>query len=106
MNKLSLLYAIAETVRKKHPWRVSQEKYLELFGEYPKEFLAERLAYDNLMEKAKKFKLCILPESIPIDIRLTLDELIRWELSLDRWKDDVAFHNILPNDIKKLVKSE
>lgn len=105
MNKQALLHAIAESVRKKHPWRISQEKYLAVFGEYPKEFLAERLAYDNLMEKAKQFKLCIIPfESIRIDIKLNLDELIRWELSLDRWEEELRAHDILPGDIKKLLK--
>ncbi len=104
MNKQELLTSIAESVRRKHPWRISQEKYLNLFGEFPKEFLAERLAYDNLVEKAKQFKQCIIPfESIRIDIKLSLDELIQWELSLDKWEDARA-HNILPNDIKKLLK--
>lgn len=98
------MQGIAESVRKKHPWRISQEKYLALFGEYPREFLAERLAYDNLVEKAKQFKLCIIPfENIKIDIKLNLDELIRWELSLDKW-EEARLHNIVPNDIKKLLK--
>lgn len=105
MNKQELLKAIAESVQRKHPWRISQEKYLALFGEFPKEFLTERLAYDNLVIKAQQFKLCIIPfDNIKIDIRLTLDELIRWELNLDRW-EDAQRHNILPNDIKKLIKS-
>lgn len=103
MNKQELLLTITETVRSKHPWRISQKKYLAFFGEFPKEFLEERLAYDNLIEKAKQFKLCIIPfENIKIDIKLTLDELIRWELSLDKWKDAQS-HNIVPNDIKKLL---
>lgn len=104
MNKQELLKGITESVRKKHPWRINQEKYLALFKEYPKEFLEERLAYDNLVTKAKQFKLCNLVLSeVRVEIKLTLDELIQWELSLDKWEDARA-HNILPNDIKKLLK--
>lgn len=106
MNKQELLLAIVDAVRKKHPWRISQERYLAIFGEYPKEFLTERLAYDNLVEKSKQFRLCIIPfENIKVNIRLTLDELIRWELNLDKW-EEARRHNILPNDIKKLIKTE
>lgn len=104
MNKQELLRGITESVRKKHPWRINQDKYLALFKELPREFLEERQAYDNLVEKAKQFKLCNLVLSeVKVEVRLTLDELIQWELSLDRWEDARA-HNILPNDIKKLLK--
>lgn len=104
MNKQELLRAITETVRAKHPWRISQDKYLELFGQLPKEFLDERLAYDNLIEKTKQFKLCNLVLSqVKIEVKLTLDECITWELALDRWEEARA-HNIVPNDIKKLLK--
>jgi hypothetical protein len=104
MNKQALLQGIAESVRRKHPWRISQEKYLALFGELPKEFLAERLAYDNLLEKTKQFKICNLVLSeVKIEIKLTLDECIAWEISLDKWEEARA-HNILPGDIKKLLK--
>lgn len=106
MNKHELLTGITESVRKKHPWRISQESYLAIFKEYPKDFLEERLAYDNLVIKAKQFKLCNLVLSeVKVEIKLTLDELIRWELSLDQWKDAIA-HNILSSDIKKLLKDQ
>lgn len=104
MNKQELLHAITETIRKKHPWRISQEKYLAFFGELPREFLEERLIYDNLLEKIKNFKLCnLVLTQVKIEIKLSLDECIAWELSLDKWAD-VRAHNILPNDIKKLLK--
>lgn len=104
MNKQELLLAITNNVRKKNPWKVSQDKYLAFFGELPQEYLNERLAYDNLLEKTKQFKLChlILSET-KVEIRLTLDQCIAWEIA--RWEDAVA-HNILPNDIKKLLKEE
>lgn len=104
MNKHELLKAITDSVRRKHPWRISQDKYLALFGQYPREFLDERLAYDNLLEKMKQFKLCNLVVSeVKIEIKLTLDELIAWELSLDKW-EDARSHNIVPGDIKKMLK--
>lgn len=104
MNKQGLLRGIADVVRKKHPWSISQERYLELFGKLPQEFLEERIYYDNLLEKSKQFKLCKLPVTdIKIEIRLTLDELISWELSLDKW-EEARSHNILPGDIKKILK--
>jgi hypothetical protein len=104
MNKQELLYGIAKAVEQKHPWRISQEKYLKLFGELPREFLAERQAYDNLIEKVKSFKLCQLVLSeVKIEIKLNLDELIIWEMSLDKWEDAKA-HNIVPGDIKKILK--
>ena len=103
-TKADLLHSITNSVRQKHPWRISQEKYLALFGELPREFLAERLAYDNLLEKTKQFKLCNLVLSeVKVEIKLTLDECIAWELSLDKWEIARA-HNILPGDIKKLLK--
>lgn len=102
MNKIELLNIITDNVRKKHPWAISQEKYLEFFGELPKSFLEERVAYDNLLEKSKKFKLCQLVLSeVKINIKLTFDECIAWEIG--RW-EEAKFHNILPNDIKKLLK--
>jgi hypothetical protein len=106
MNKSELLSALAETIRKKHPWRISQDKYLEFFKELPKEFLDERLAYDNLVEKSKQFKLCnIVLNQVKVEIKLNLDQLILWELHLDKWAEARA-HNILPNDIKKLLKEK
>lgn len=106
MNKQELLREITESVRKKHPWRINQDKYLSLFKELPREFLEERQAYDNLVEKAKQFKLCNLVLSeVRVEVKLTLDELIQWELNLDKWEDARA-HNIVPNDIKKLLKDK
>jgi len=104
MNKQALLRSIADNVRKKHPWKISQDKYIKLFGELPREFLNERLAYDNLLEKQKQFKLCQLVLSeVKIEIKLSLDECIIWELNLDKWEEARA-HNIVSNDIKKLLK--
>jgi hypothetical protein len=102
MNKAELLLTITKQVRAKHPWYISQERFLAFFGELPKEFLNERLAYDNLLVKAKDFKLCqlILSET-KIEIKLTLDQCIEWELA--RW-DDAKAHHITVNDIKKLLK--
>ena len=102
MNKQELLKVITDNVRRKHPWRISQEKYLEVFGELPKEFLTERLAYDTLVEKNKGFKLLQLVLSeVKVEIKLNFDQLILWEL--ERW-DEAKAHNILPNDIKKKLK--
>jgi hypothetical protein len=104
MNKQELLHAIADNVRKKHPWKISQEKYVAFFGELPREYLNERLAYDNLLEKSKQFKLLHLVLSeVKVEIRLNLDQCIAWEMA--RW-EDAAAHNILPNDIKKLLKEK
>lgn len=101
-SKAELLRSIADNVRKKHPWKISQDKYLSFFGELPREYLNERLPYDNLIEKAKGFKLLHLVLSeVKVEIRLTLDQCIAWELN--RWEEAKA-HNILPNDIKKLLK--
>jgi hypothetical protein len=106
MNKQMLLQSIADTVRKKHPWKISQERYLAVFKELPRQFLEERQAYDNLLEKCKQFKLCNLFLShVKVEVNLTLDECIEHELSLDKW-DDARAHNILPNDIKKILKDE
>ena len=102
MNKQALLQAITDNVRKKHPWKISQEKYLKFFGDLPKEFLNERLAFDNLIEKAKKFKLChLILTEVKIEIDLSLEQCIAWEIG--RW-EEAGPHNILPNDIKKLLK--
>lgn len=104
MNKQDLLRGIANAVHSKHPWKINQDKYLQLFGELPRAFLDERLAYDNLIEKAKTFKLCSLVLSeVGVEIKLTLDELIAWELSLDKWAE-AKLHNIVAGDIKKLLK--
>ena len=102
MNKSELLIAITKQVQAKHPWYISQERYQSFFGELPKEFLNERLAYDNLLIKAKEFKLCqlILSET-KIEIKLSLDQCIEWELA--RWEDAKA-HRITVGDIKKLLK--
>lgn len=106
MNKDLLLKGIADAVRSKYPWRISQDKYLALFKEFPREFLEERQHYDNLFEKAKHFKLCNLVLSqVKVEVKLTLDELIVWELNLDKWEEARA-HNILPNDIKKILKDQ
>ncbi len=49
-------------------------------------------------------KLCQLVLSeVKVEIKLSLDECIAWELG--RW-EDAAKHNILPNDIKKLLKEQ
>jgi hypothetical protein len=102
MNKQELLKSIADNVRKKHPWKISQEKYVDFFGELPHEYLAERIHYDNLLEKTKSFKLLHLVLSeVKVEIRLNLDQCIAWEIA--RWQD-AALHNILPNDIKKILK--
>lgn len=101
-----LLQSIADTVSKKHPWRISQERYLAIFKELPREFLEERQAYDNLLEKHKQFKLCQLSLSqVKVEIKLTLDECIEHELSLDKW-DEARAHNILSGDIKKILKNK
>jgi hypothetical protein len=107
MNKTELLRSIANSVSQKHPWKISQEKYQAFFGELPREFLNERLVYDNLVEKSKGFKLCYFTLSqIKIEIQLNLDQCIEWELHLDKWKDDVNAHHIVAGDIKKLLKSQ
>lgn len=104
MNKQDLLNSIADNVRKKHPWKISQEKYKNFFGELPREYLDERLVYDNLLNKSKQFKLCHLVLSeVKIEIKLSLDQCIAWEIS--RWEDAVM-HNILPSDIKKILKEK
>ena len=103
MNKQMLLLEITNSVRAKHPWTISQDKYLSLFGELPQVFLDERLIYDNLFKKAKTFELCnLVLTEVKVEIKLTLHELIVWELSLDKW-EEARLHNILPNDIKKLL---
>jgi len=104
MNKQELLRSIAENVRKKHPWKISQEKYKEFFGDFPQEYLNERLAYDNLLEKQKQFKICHLVLSeVKVEIRLSIDQLISWEIA--RW-EDASRHNILPIDVKNEIKKE
>lgn len=104
MNKQALLDSITENVHKKHPWKISQERYLSFFGELPPEFLKERLAYDNLVEKSKQYKLCHLVLSeVKVEIKLNLDQCIAWEIA--RW-EEAGPHNILPGDIKKLLKSK
>lgn len=106
MNKQSLLNSLTETICKKHPWKITQERYLDVFKELPKEFLEERQAYDNVLEKMKKFKRCnLFLSKVQVEVLLTLDELITWELTLDKWEDARA-HNILPGDIKKLLKDK
>lgn len=106
MNKQALLLAITNSVRQKHPWKISQDRYQKVFGDLPREYLNERLAYDNLLEKAKSFKLChLILSQVKVEIQLTLDECIVWELNLDKWEEARA-HNIVPNDIKKLLKEE
>lgn len=102
MNKQELLKNITDNVRKKHPHKISQERYVKFFGELPREYLNERLAYDNLLEKSKSYKLLHLVLSeVKVEVRLNLDQCIEWEIG--RWEEARA-HNILPNDIKKLLK--
>lgn len=104
MNKAELLRTIVDNVRKKHPWKISQDKYVKVFGELPREYLNERLAFDNLIEKSKQFKLLYLTfHEVKIEIKLTLDQCIEWEIA--RWEEAKA-HNILPSDIKKLLKEK
>lgn len=104
MNKKILLQSIANSVNNKHPWKISQEKYKNLFGELPEQFLEERQFYDTLLAKLSSFKLCSINLSeVRVEVTLTLHELIVWELNLDKWIDDVKAHNILPGDIKKLL---
>lgn len=104
VNKQELLKAITDNVRKKHPWHISQAKYLDFFGELPRDYLDERLAYDNLLEKCKQFKICQLVLSeVKVEIKLSIDQCIAWEIA--RWEDASAY-NILPNDIKKLLKDK
>lgn len=106
MNKQALLHEIVDSVKRKHPWKISQERYVELFGKLPLRFLEERGAYDRLLEKAKGFELCNLFLShVKVEIRLNIDELIAWELSLDKWEEARA-HNILPGDIKKILNAD
>lgn len=101
MNKQTLLQSIADNVRKKHPWKISQEKYQKFFGDLPQEFLNERLAYDNLVEKAKRFKLCSLVLSeVRIEISLSYEQCIEWEIG--RWEES-QYHNVSVSDIKKLL---
>ncbi len=101
MNKQATIQAITKSVRGKHPWHIRQDKYLTLFGSFPKEYLEEKIHYDNLLEKIKQFKLCELRiDDIRINIKLTLDELIIYELGLDKWQE-AKIHNIYPSDIKK-----
>ena len=100
--KQELLQTIANNVRKKHPWKISQERYLDVFGELPRAYIEERAAYDSLLERSKGYKLLHLVLSeVKVEIRLNLDQCIAWEIS--RWEEAKA-HNILPNDIKKLLK--
>lgn len=102
MNKAELLLAIIKQVQSKHPWYISQERYQSFFGELPKEFLNERLPYDNLLVKVKEFKLLqLILSEVKVNIKLTLDQCIEWELA--RW-DDAKAHHITAGDIKKLLK--
>ena len=104
MSKQEVLKSIVDNVRKKHPWRISEERFVRVFGELPREYLEERVAYDNLVEKAKRFKLFFptLTE-VKLEIALTLEQCIVWEIS--RWEEAQA-HNILPGDIRKLLKGD
>lgn len=104
MNKQALLQGIADAVSKKHPHKIPQEKYLQIFGEYPKEFIEEKLLFDNLAKKALAFEKCnLILSSVKIEINLTLHELIIWELNLDKW-EEARLHNVTVNDIKKILK--
>ena len=102
MNKAELLRAITDNVCKKHPWKISQDRYVAFFGELPREYLDERLAYDNLLEKSKQYKLLhLVLTEVKVEIRLTLHQCILWEIA--RW-DEAKAHNILPGDIKKMLQ--
>jgi len=103
MNRAELLSAIVDNVRKKHPHAISQDKYVKFFGELPREYINERLFFDNLLERAKNFKILRIPflSETKLEVRLTLDQCIEWEIG--RW-EDATWHNILPNDIKKILK--
>lgn len=106
MNKQSLIKGITDSVSRKIPWRIDHQKYFDLFHEYPREFVEERGIYDAFIEKSKKFKFFELRfDSVKIEIKLTLDELIVWELSLDKW-EEARLHNITPGDIKKILKTK
>jgi len=106
MNKQSLIEVIAESVQRKHPWKIDHKRYFDLFHEYPREFVEELATYDALVEKSKCFNLCQLRlEKVKIEIKLTFDELLIWELSLDKW-EEARLHDILPVDIKKFFKSQ
>lgn len=106
MNKQTLLREIADSVQKKHPWKISQARYVELFHELHRAFIEEREHYDRLLEKAKQFTLCnLVLTQVKIEVKLTLDELIVYELSLDKW-NDVKTYDILPGDIKKILKDK
>ena len=105
MNKQALLRDIANSVQKKHPWRIDQSRYVELFHELPRSFIEERENYDRLVEKAKQFKLCnIILTQVKIEVNLTLDELIAYELSLDKWSEAKMMYDVLPGDIKKILR--
>lgn len=105
MNKQETIKAITDNVNKKHPWKISQDKYIEAFGDLPNAYLEERIYLDNLMERTKHFKLLFLPNlnQLKVEIKLTLDQLISWEIA--RW-EEAKMHNILPSDIKKLLKEQ
>jgi hypothetical protein len=45
----------------------------------------------------------LILSSVKVEVKLTLDELITWELTLDKWEEARA-HNIMPSDIKKILK--
>lgn len=102
MTKNEILLGIASNVRKKHPHKISEVKFREFFGEPPREYLEERTAYDNLIEKSRGYKLLHLVLSeVKVEIRLNLDQCIEWEIA--RW-EEASGHHILPGDIKKLLK--
>jgi hypothetical protein len=105
MNKAQLLHEITDNVRKKHPHAISQDKYVKFFGELPREYLDERLAFDNLLEKSKKFQVLRIPflSETKLEVRLNLDQCIAWEIG--RW-EEAASHNILPSDVKKLLRQD
>lgn len=106
LSKNELLKQIIENVKKKHPWRISEDRYIEFFGELPREYLEERIFYDNLLSKTKQFKICNLVLSqVKIEICLNFDQLIAWELMLAT-RFDYKDYDITINDIKKQIKKE
>lgn len=102
MNKQDLLTAITNNVRRKHStdgWCIAENKYTAFFGDLPKDYLIERQAYDNLLEKAKSFKtLHLVLSETKVEVRLTLDQTILWEIARN---EEAGLHNIVVKDIKK-----
>jgi hypothetical protein len=64
---------------------------------------SRRAPYDALLERAKKFNLCqLITAEVKVNIWLNIDQCIQWEIGRH---EEAAAHNILPGDIKKLLKA-